>query len=39
MLDFYTINSLSLMVISGLIFFYDKIDKKRVFYDNPDGIA
>ena len=37
MLDFYTINSLSLMVISGLIFFYDKIDKKRIFYDNPDG--
>ena len=37
MLDFYTINSLSLMVISGLIFFYDKIDQKRIFYDNPDG--
>lgn len=37
MLDFYTINSLSLMVISGLIFFYDKIDKKRIFFDNPDG--
>ena len=37
MLDFYTINSLSLLVISGLIFFYDKIDKKRIFFDNPDG--
>ena len=37
MLDFYFINFLSLSTISGLIFFYEKIDKKRIFFDNPDG--